>query len=256
MKVGDLVDLGPPRILLYGEVGAGKTALSLTLGERAQIADLDGGVRTGVSLKDDFTSHRKAVDLRTFPEPEPHKKATVFAKFKNYVYGLGGDIQRKTFTYDALIIDSLSALADSAVHYIMSNSGKTEGNPELQHWGLAFTEIKNVLAVARSLPIVLVVTAHEQVKSIGKGDSKEDKLEIALPGKNLASQICRYFDEIWYLRVRPSGGGKSQYLIQTRGNGAILARSRGGLADMTDTKVGMWELIRQIGYVPPTKETK
>ena len=56
MKVSDLQkNEPPPNILLYGEVGCGKTILALTLGEHAQVIDVDLGLRSGYSLKDEFT---------------------------------------------------------------------------------------------------------------------------------------------------------------------------------------------------------
>lgn len=239
--------------MIYGEVGAGKTALALTLGARAMCIDMDEGLRTGITLQDSFTSDRKAVEVRQFLETNPQKDATAFAKCKSFVYGLTAEFQ-KGRPFEALILDSLSSFAEGALRYIMSNSGQLGKAPEIQHWGLAFNEIQNVLAVMRSLPIPLVIIAHEQVKMIGKaGPNQESKLEIAISGKNLPSRICRYCDEVLYMRARPVGAGKMQYVVQTVGDDKLMARSRSNIPNLTDTKVGMWELMRMMGYVPPEK---
>ena len=250
MKLSELVQNRAPKILLYGEVGAGKTALALTLGAKALCVDMDDGLKTGVSIKDNFSSERLQVEVRQFPEPEPQKRAVSFMAVKKFIYGLPAEIQAKRWPYEALIIDSLSSLADAAVRYIMSNSSRLDDTPEIQHWGLAFNEIKNVMNVIRTLPCAVVLIAHEQVKSIGKGNNKEDKLEIAISGKNLPSQITRYFDEVWYMRARNVGGGKRQYVVQTVGDDVVAARSRSCLPNLTDTSCGMWGLFKQIGYSP------
>lgn len=255
MKVSEL-QLGPPRVLIYGDVGDGKTALSLTLGARAQVLDFDNGLRTGVTLNDKFKADRMAVDVKQFLETDPAKQATVYTKAKNYIYDLSSAIRKGDWPYDAIIIDTLSAFAWSAVHNVMANSGRLGKNPEIQHWGLAFTDIKNVLAVLCSLPCVVVLTAHQQVESVGQGDERIDKYQLAIPGKNMPTEIMRLFDEVWYLKSKPSGGGNRAYIIQTRTDALKIARSRGNLPDNTDSSVGMWELLKKCGYEPPERKPK
>lgn len=256
MKLSDLSLSSPPRVLLYGELGTGKTALALTLGSRAQIHDLDGGLRTGLTLKDSFTSERLAVDVKQFFEPEPQKRAVVFQQYKTFIYGLTSDAAKGSWPYNALILDSISAFAWSAVSNVMANSGRLGQNPEIQHWGLAFTDIKNVIAVIRSLPCVVIVLGHEQSKSIGEGAAKKDKIELAIPGKNMVSEVGRLFDEIWHIRAKPAGGGKFSYILQTKSDGVTVARSRSNLPDGTDTACGMWKLLEMCGYRPPERKEK
>lgn len=251
MKLGEMTLARPPNILLYGPVGCGKTALALTLGERAQIADMDDGLKTGLSLKDSMYNMRTQVDVRQFLETNLPKTAVAFRGFKSFVYGLPADIQAKRWPFQALIIDSLTTWADAATKYIMSNGGRIDDAPEIQHWGLSFNEITNVLGVIRTLPVPVILIAHEQVKSIGKGLNAEEKLEIAVSGKNLPSKITRYFDEVWYMKAKPAGAGKMQYVVQTVSDDKKIARSRGCLPDNTDTSCGMWELLKRVGYVPP-----
>lgn len=255
MQIAQIIQ-GPPKILIYSEVGVGKTAEALTLGERAEVLDFDNGLRTAVSLKDQFTEQRLKVNARQFIETDPMSRASAFKTAKEYIYSLPSEIKNGRYPYQALIIDSLSSFAEAGVAQIMYNSGQLGKNPEIQHWGLAFTEIKNVMATLRSLPIVLVVLAHEQVKTIGKGADAENKLEIAISGKNLPSQICRYFDEIWYMRAKAEGAGRFKRVFQTVSDGIKVARSRSCLPNDTDASVGMWEIIKKLGYEPPKVEAK
>lgn len=252
MKVAD-IEGKPPKVLLWGDVGTWKTSLMLTLGAPLQVIDLDDGLLTGVKLQDKWTKERQAVDVVQFLEPAPHKTATVFGRVKQKIIEIANECTLKRYPFGALGIDSLSALADASLQQIMSNSGKLGQQPEIQHWGLAFSQIKDVLAIIRTLPIPVVLIGHEQVKTFGSGLTKEEKLELAVSGKNLASQICRYYDEIWYSRVKPAGAGKYTQHLQTIDDGTIPCRSRACIPNMIRCdEIGMWELLRLAGYQRPT----
>lgn len=253
MKVSDITN-PPPKILLAGNIGTGKTALTLTLGAGLQIADLDNGLKTGVSLKDKFLDARRAVDVVQFLEPDGSSLGTVFPRFQKYVLSIPAAIRAGTWKFQYFAVDSLSSLAESALAYVMRNSNKVGGNPEIQHWGLCFTEIKNVLNVLRYLPVPVILIAHEQVKTVGKGEQKRDILEVAVSGKNLASQICRYYDEIWYIEPRATAGGKQTFVLKTVSDSIFPARSRSCLENGINTDCGMLELLKKIGYEPPKEK--
>lgn len=245
-----------PHILLWGDVGSGKTALTETLGSRLHLIDLDDGAGTGLSIKDSLLDARRSIDYETFIEPEPYKRATVFPRVREHVIKISNQITLGRWPYQALAMDSLSALADAALQQILHNSGKYGLQPEIQHWGMAFNSVLDVMNILRSMPIVVILTAHEQVKTIGSGQTKEDRLELAISGKNMASKISRYFDEIWYTRVMAAGANKLNYVVQTSSD-VIPCRSRGGLPNFTNVSDGLPKMLEKIGYVfPPLKETK
>lgn len=241
----------PPNVLIYGEVGTGKTAFLETLGERVEILDCDDGLRSGLKIDDKWKPERLKIEAKQFLEPTPGSRAVAFSQIKKYVYALEPEIVAKRFKPQILALDSLTTFADAALNYIMYNSNKLGQAPEIQHWGLAFNEIKNVLGVMKSLPIPVVLIAHEQVKTVGKGTDKEDRFEIAIQGKNLPSQITRYFDEIWYFKAKPDGGGKFKRVLQTVSDNLKVARSRACLPNEVDTSVGMVEIFKMIGYPLP-----
>lgn len=243
MNVSDIQGKAP-HVLLFGGVGTGKTALALTLGKSAEVIDLDDGLRTGLSIQDSFSEARRSVTVQQFLEKEPQKRAVAFEAAKRYIYSVSNQLMMNKYPFQALVIDSLSSLADAAVRQIMSNSGQPEGIPQIQHWGLAFNEIKNVFAVIRTFKIPVIVLAHDQE---GK---EEGKIELAISGKKLPSQITRYFDEVLYVRAKPAGGGKMKYVVQTMNDGRVECRSRSCLPDGFDTSVGMWEMLKKMGYTP------
>ncbi len=249
MKVSDLQkNEPPPNILLYGEVGCGKTILALTLGEHAQVIDVDLGLRSGYSLKDEFTDARMAVDVKQFQETSMPERAIAFAKTKSCIFDIATQCNQHRYPFKAIILDSLTVFSEQALAYILGNANKIGKNPEIQHWGMAFSEIKMVLAVLTSLPIPTIVIGHEQIKTYGTGKDAVNKLELAIKGKNMPAEITRLFDEVWYMRTRMVAGGQRQYVIQTLHDGSVLARSRACLPNMTDTKIGMWKLLEMMGY--------
>jgi len=243
MKLSE-IDRPAPNILIYGQVGCGKTALALTLGERAQVIDMDGGLRTGIKLKDVFTEARMSVDVKQFLEKEPHRIATSFGKCKTCVISIANQCNKNTYPFDALILDSLTVLAESALNYVLSNSSNLGKSPTQNQWMLAFNEIKQVLGIIKALPIPTIVIGHEQIKTVGD----EDRMQLAVSGKNLPTQITREFDEVWYMRAKPAGQGKCNYVIQTLADGVIEARSRDCLPNHTNVKIGMWKLLELMDY--------
>ena len=68
MKAKDLKDLNePPKILLHGDSSNGKTALISQL-SNAYLMDLDGGMLTALSLKDNFTKYRHEIEFDIFKD--------------------------------------------------------------------------------------------------------------------------------------------------------------------------------------------
>lgn len=246
-------DQPPPNILLYGEVGSGKTVLALTLGERAQVLDCDLGLRSGFSVQDEFTKDRRAVDVKQFKETSLPRRAIAFEKLKSCVFEISTQCNQKRYPFDVVIMDSLTVFAQSALNYILSNANRLGQNPEIQHWGMAFNEIHMVLGVLTALPIPFILIGHESIKTFGKGKDAEDRLILSVKGKNMPPDVMRLFDEVWYMRSARGAGGKRAYTIQTYNNGALVARSRACIPDMTDTCIGMWKLLELMGYKPKEK---
>lgn len=250
-KVADLKAM-PPKILGYGPAGSAKTALALTLGERSLFLDCDGNLDVAFGLKDNFQTDRQVVEVKQFLDVDPHKPVAAM-RLRSYILGLVNECNAGNFAYDAIVLDSLTAVAAHAEAEIMSNSGKVGKNPQIQHWGMILTEIYNVVYWLRSLPVVVVVLAHETTFT----SEDVNQIQIAIPGQKLPGKITRMFSEIWYFRIRNVGGGGQELYLQTVPTQSITCRSGRGLP--TNTKfgtidktgkpgksVGMWELLEKI----------
>ena len=226
--------LRPPKILLMGTFGTGKTALSTTLGRHAVVIDLDDGLRTALTMKDKFTKDRGLVDVKVCWGQDP-KKAMEFDKARSFVNGISDECRGGRFKRRALIIDGYSGLADSAVRTVMASSGDLEATPQLQ----PYVKFENLLYVVKSLPLVVIVIAHLRRVDIGESSI----FELQTPGKKLPQKIPTFFDEVWNAKIRGQ-----EYVIQTRGTSAMPCRTRAGLQDLTKQNLGMVEILRMIGH--------
>jgi len=242
MKLSEL-PMHPPKILLCGDPGSGKTALALTLGKSARVIDLDNGLRTGLTLKDKFESARREVDVRPCWEENP-EKAIAFSKARSFISALATECATKTQTCRALVVDSLTTLAEFAMRNVLAANGKLGKPPEIQHWGLSFLDLENVFVALRSLPIVVVVVAHLQ-------RTEEDgvtKSCILMSGQKMPYKIPAYFDEVWVMKTKRVEQGKTKYLIQTKSSTTFSARSRSNLEDNLDADLGLPEILKLMGY--------
>ena len=96
--------------------------------------------------------------------------------------------------------------------------------------------------ILRSLPIGVILICHEQTTMV----DGESKIELATPGQKLQAKIPRFFDEVWYMKIKNMSQGRIARLLQTQPTSSILARSRNSLADDTDVVVGLDSILKSL----------
>ncbi len=234
------LELHPPKILLMGTFGTGKTLLATSVGKRGRILDLNNGLLSARTFKDDHTKTRGEIDVKTCWEQDPFK-ALAFEKVRSYVESMREECYREKNDYDTLIIDGYTDLAEFAVRNVMDANGMIGKNPQIQHWGLAFQKIKWVLTVLKSLPINLIVIAHTRRVE----DEGVSTYELATPGTKLPAEVPTYFDEIWFMQVKGSGA-KREFVVRTQPTSLFPAKTRTQVPDNQLASLGMNHFLKQI----------
>lgn len=243
--------LHPPKILLLGKAGSGKTLLATTLGARLQVLDFDNGLMSAMRFEDHFSEERRKIDVRACWE-EDANKAIAWEKGRSLIFSIAQQCNDGTYPYQAVCIDSYTSFMDASVNNVQALNNKLGQMPSQPKWGIAFAQVERCLTVLKSLPIVVIVIAH--LRRIDVAD--KEAYEILSPGRKLPLKIPTWFDEMWNMFVKDGGAGEKKFLLQTVASSAVDARSRGCLKDQSDANLGMVELLRQMGYEFKDKEVK
>ncbi len=234
--------LHAPKILLMGQFGTGKTLWATTLGSKCLVLDLDNGLRSALTFKDKHFNERQLIDVKTCWE-EDANRATAFSKFASYLKSIGEECRQNKFERQALIIDGYTSLADFSVRDVLARNGLLGKAPQIQHWGLAFIQIEQVLMELRSLPIVVVMIAHIRRVEV----KEETKYEIASPGQKLPDKIPPYFDEVWVTEIKGSGSNQ-KYVCKTKGTSVVPCRTRGNIGDNLDMNRDLGFFVEELGF--------
>ena len=206
--------------------------------------DLDDGLETGMTLKDDYSASRMNVDVIACLEDDPDK-GVAWLKAQKTVRVILKMCSEERYPFQGLCIDSFSALASACMRWVQGNSGRIGENPTQPEWGLMIVAIKSIMVLLRALPIPVILTAHEY--RLEQDDGMGSITEIAIPGRKLPTDVTGAFDEVWRYRIE-GGGVNRKFRIQTQATSSILARSRFNLKDGLDvSKVSMVRLLRECG---------
>lgn len=242
MKLSE-VKTKPPKILIFGNYGSGKTLFAMTGGKYVQLIDLDEGVKSGKTFQDNFTNIRKEVDILQCYESEP-KRALAFMKAQSYIQSVSEQCSVKKYPFKILVIDSLTNLHEYCMRMILANSGLLGQKPRIQDWMLRDIQFLNLFLIVKSLPIAVVVLAHQQIHL-------QDDTNIItphLPGKSLPNNLISKFDEVLYIKSKLIAGGKTEYNIQNISTTSINVRTRANFKNNLNVNVGLLKLLELMDY--------
>jgi len=234
----------PPKILLYGPPGAGKTGFVGTAGKHLQLIDLDEGTRTLATMDDKWKEERKlclAGVLECYEENP--KRAIAFNKARSYLDTIFTQCYDGKYAYKVVGIDSLTTLSEYSMRSILANNAMLGKNPQLQHWGARDILLKEILINLKALPVAVVVIAHQH---LGKDDDTQYCPAIA--GKQLPPLLHSQFDEILHMRVRKAAQGKVEYIIEGTGQADCLVRTRSNFPSPYFADEGFPKLLSLMGY--------
>ena len=239
-----MANMKPPKILLYGPPGAGKTAFVGTGGKNVQILDLDGGLRTLGTLKDQWSDNRKlALDAAIECHEENPRKALAFNKCRSYLMSVVDQCNQGKYPYKVLVLDSLTTMSEYAMRSILAANAMLGKNPQVQHWGARDIMFKEILIQIKALPSVVIVLAHQSL-----GSEEDQTYTPAIAGKQLPPLLHSQFDEILHCRVRKVAQGKVQHIIESQSQGDCLVRSRTNFPSPFEMDKGLEALLDLMGY--------
>lgn len=219
MKLSDLISKDPPRALVYGPTGAGKSTLAglmamETVLRPVYIADWDLRV---ASLR-----RKLPAEVWQYIEVEPYRDVNVqgeaFTKLMAKLERLQSE-GFKTFVNDSLTFCTRAAMA----RVLMLDGNKPATfTPQLQHYMQQISLIEELVSRACAKNMAVVMTCHE--------DTQRDEVlgrlykAVDLTGKS-ANRIPGYFNEFWHCEIIQSSQKEPEYSVRTRSDMVYAART-------------------------------
>lgn len=239
-----------PSILIVGDGGTGKTRFLATCPE-IFIYDFDKGTASIAGQDVEYQTFKDApygvkVSKKMTEEEGIYEWGTAWPALINHlntkVWPL---IENGTFLHKAIAGDSITALANICMNYVLKSSGKTgTAQPEIQHWGMQLRLLEIVMDQLTGWPLTLIMTAHiKRDNNLISGATAE---MLPLVGGQLSGKIGIYFDEVWYTDVKlvPASGGKPagrKTILNTESTGLLrMAKTRHMVPSGTEAK---WSLV-------------
>ena len=244
MKAKDLKELNsPPKILLHGDCGNGKTGLISQL-SNGYLMDLDGGMLTALNLKDKFTKYRQNIEFDTFKD-KSFKNPQGWNTFYSKLLGIAEAVNKGTWKYDALAIDSMTGIAQIIRHHVMfAKEGNALAEPKMQHWGSMVNFMEAVCSVIMTIKVPVIITAHDC--TVYTEDGAEYK--VLSMTKNHGEKIPWMFDEVWLSQIKKKGA-KRTFTISGIGSPSRIAKTKMNLGkDVDHTEIGLPGIFELLGY--------
>lgn len=232
----------PPKILLLGDYGSGKTVLAATVGKYGRFIDLNQGLLSAITVKDEFTQRRLEIDVRQCYESDPNK-ALAYGIASSYIQSCYDEVINKKTDTKVLIIDGLTDLAEYCMRKVMDGVGKLHDQPQIQHWGPRDNYLTNLMVLLKAMPIAVILIAHvKRVEVDGVS-----RYELAMGGQALPPKFPPMFDEVWFLDVIGSTVAPKR-VIRTHKDAIYPGRTRAQIPNLTDVSCGMPKLLELCGY--------
>ena len=243
MKLQEAVQLTPPKIILFGQPGGWKTTFATSWGSVTEVLDCDGKLHPCLKVQDQWTSERAQVEVTSCLDTDT-KVPIAFEKLKQRVFAISDLCGQKKYEKKVLVLDSLTSAGEHAMRKIIPGLARGIVVPLTQaQWGMAINEVENMLVVLKSLPICVIVVAHEMTQVV----DDTTKTRIWALGAKLPDKLPVGFHEIWYSKMLVGAGSDRRPVLQTIGSN-VVATTRGGLPDGWDVRKGLRETLKQIGY--------
>jgi len=236
----------PPVIIVFGAYGSGKTAL-VSQASNAYMFDFDNGMLTAAKLKDKFFDQRQTIEFDVFRDPKP-REPIKFHEARVKLVQIGTQVRAKTWPYDAIIVDSITGLAEAIKLKVMKDEkGDSLANPSQNNWGAMVNYMRVFLIELRALGILTILTAHIQTL---EGDNGETLgiFPSSITKNHATKDLPWAVDELWYASVVPAGSGNFDFVVTGSPMNKITTCSRSSLGQTVHNDIGLRGLLEKVGY--------
>jgi hypothetical protein len=241
LKLSDLISKDPPRALVYGPTGAGKSTLAGLLAleptlRPIYIADWDLRV---ASLR-----RKLPAEVWQYIEVEPYRDVNVqgeaFTKLMAKLERLQGE------GFKAFVNDSLTFCTRGAMARVLMLDGNKPATftPQLQHYMQQISLVEELVSRACSKNMAVIMTCHE--------DTQRDEVlgrlykAVDLTGKS-ANRIPGYFNEFWHCEVIQSSQKEPQYSVRTRSDMVYAARTSYKTLEAVELSDVIWgKIVKEV----------
>jgi len=247
MKPADILKTNrPPTILIYGASGTGKTAL-VTQASNGLVMDFDRGMLTAALLKDKFFNARQSVEFKTYVDENP-RSPTAYHKARVDLVQINQRVKNNNWPHDALIIDSITGLAEAIKLKVMKDEGGDAlQNPARNNWGSMVNYMRAFLIEVRALGVLTLITAHVQTIEDDSG-AILGIFPSSITKNHGVKDLPWCVDEMWYAQVTPGISGSFEYTVTGAPANKITTCSRSSLGRTVHNDIGLVGLLDKVGY--------
>ena len=208
--------------------------------------DADNGMLTAKNLNDQFADYRRNIEFDTFVDADL-RTPRAWIKLKEKLFGISRLCREGKWQYDALCIDSLTRMGILCANQIMFQAGRPMEVPQLQHYNAIVSEMRNMLQLITSLPVMVLAVTHE----LPVETDESTFIKCRVVGQKLPDEVIGMFDEVWYTKVKklPKDQGFADYLVSCLPSTSRDSRTRSGkLQEFSFKTLGLRGILKEMGY--------
>lgn len=213
-----------PSFLLIGPAGSGKTMQLRTIpGKKLVFAFEQNSINTlagdpdiayKLYLPDDVEIATRSLSTKANQSgrvaPDEGTAPTAYESFRqdfNEVI-----TSKQILDFDVVCIDSLTSMSKAIMDRILYINNRMGCQPQQDDWSAQIVNVENVVRKLTSLPIILYVTAHDELKR--DDSSGRQVMDLVLTGQ-LKTRVPMLFSDI-YKCMSKSTEEEDRYILMTR----------------------------------------